>query len=86
MDKQSLTMAPANFKLNINVKAPTKAETQVDHETASKALGISKAACRMRFIRLQQKYGFKTKGKGTPRRQQAPAYTEKEATPTKESN
>ncbi|KAJ5920439.1 hypothetical protein N7516_011297 [Penicillium verrucosum] len=42
----------------------------------SKALGISKAACRMRFIRLQQKHGFKTKGKGSPRRQQAPANNE----------
>ncbi|KAJ5920437.1 hypothetical protein N7516_011295 [Penicillium verrucosum] len=61
-------------------------EGEGDHETGSKALGISKAACRMRFVRLQQKYGFKTKGKGTPRRQQAPASTEKEATPTKESN
>lgn len=46
----------------------------------------------MRFIRLQQKYGFKKKGKGTPRRKQAPttdneeATTEKDATPTKESD
>ncbi|KAJ5955552.1 hypothetical protein N7501_009831, partial [Penicillium viridicatum] len=44
----------------------TKTSLQVDHETASKSLGITKAACRMRFIRLQQKYGFKKKGKGTP--------------------
>lgn len=40
----------------------------------------------MRLIRLRQKYGFKTKGKGTPRRHQAPeATTEKTATPAKES-
>jgi hypothetical protein len=46
----------------------------------------------MRFIRLQQKYGFKKKGKGTPRHKQAPTTdneevtTEKDATPTKESD
>ena len=37
----------------------------------------------MRFIRLQQKHGFKTKGKGTPRRQRAPD-ANKEATDEKE--
>ncbi|KAJ5920435.1 hypothetical protein N7516_011293 [Penicillium verrucosum] len=52
---------------------------KVDHGAASKALGITKAACRMRFIRLQQKHGFKPKGKGSPRRKQAPAPIEKEA-------
>ncbi|KGO75661.1 hypothetical protein PITC_030130 [Penicillium italicum] len=65
---------------------------KVDHETAAKTLGINKAACRMRFIRLQQKYGFKKKGpKGTPRKKVA-ALTNKEAadevepTPANESN
>lgn len=29
INKQSLFMVPANFKLNINLKAPTKTETQV---------------------------------------------------------
>ncbi|KUM65067.1 hypothetical protein ACN42_g2008 [Penicillium freii] len=81
---------PSKAKIKLNAKATDEEflltlldKVKVDHETASKSLGITKAACRMRFIRLQQKYGFKTKGKGTPRRQRAPdsneeAITEKE--------
>ncbi|CAI7613221.1 unnamed protein product [Penicillium palitans] len=53
---------------------------KVDHGTASKSLGITKAACRMRFIRLQQKHGFKVKGKGTPRHKQAKVSNEEETT------
>jgi hypothetical protein len=34
----------------------------VDHEAAAAALGIKKPASRMRYIRLHQKYGFKTVG------------------------
>ncbi|KAJ5850407.1 hypothetical protein N7455_010263 [Penicillium solitum] len=45
-------------------------------QSAAKSLGINKATCRMRFIRLQQKYGFKKKGKVIPRRNQAPAMTD----------
>ncbi|KAJ5206931.1 hypothetical protein N7491_002439 [Penicillium cf. griseofulvum] len=41
---------------------------KVDYEGAAKTLRINKAACRMRFIRLQQKHGFKKVGaKRTPR-------------------
>ncbi|KAF9247616.1 hypothetical protein DTO013E5_4655 [Penicillium roqueforti] len=47
---------------------------KVNHQAAANILGINKAACRMRFIRLQQKYGFKKKGpKGTPRRKKGAA-------------
>ncbi|KAJ5417576.1 uncharacterized protein N7487_001126 [Penicillium crustosum] len=49
---------------------------KIDHEAAANALEINKAACRMRFIRLQQKYGFKKKGKGIPRHKQAFAMTD----------
>lgn len=45
-------------------------------QTAIRSLGINRAACRMRFIRLQHKYGFKKKGKVIPRRNQAPAMTD----------
>ncbi|OQD64526.1 hypothetical protein PENPOL_c007G01356 [Penicillium polonicum] len=81
---------PSKKKIKLNVKATDEEflltlldKVKVDHDTASKTLGISKAACRMRFIRLQQKHGFKTKGKGTPRRQRAPD-ANKEATDEKE--
>ncbi|OQE39037.1 hypothetical protein PENCOP_c007G00936 [Penicillium coprophilum] len=33
--------------------------TKADYEIAATRLGIKTPACRMRFIRLQQKYGFK---------------------------
>ncbi|KAJ9491146.1 hypothetical protein VN97_g2112 [Penicillium thymicola] len=93
-------MASINKKTKTEKAKPSDEEflltlldnVKVDHETASKAFGISKAACRMRFIRLQQRYGFKTKGNGTPRRQQAPTsnseetITKKEETPIKESD
>ncbi|KAL2696325.1 hypothetical protein AAEP93_002739 [Penicillium crustosum] len=49
---------------------------KVDHEAAANSLGVNKAACRMRFIWLQQKYGFKKKGKGIPRHKQAFAMTD----------
>ncbi|KGO45125.1 hypothetical protein PEX1_092220 [Penicillium expansum] len=63
---------------------------KVDHEAAAKALGITKAACRMRYIRLQQKHGLKMKGiKGTPRTKRSvltnkDAVTEQESTPVEE--
>ncbi|KAJ5920436.1 hypothetical protein N7516_011294 [Penicillium verrucosum] len=69
-------MAPPDLKVKAgkNPKATDEKflltlleNVKVDHETAAKTLGITKAACRMRFIRLQQKHRFKTKGKGTPR-------------------
>ncbi|KAJ5412234.1 uncharacterized protein N7487_006593 [Penicillium crustosum] len=50
----------------------------VDHGTASKSLGISKAACRIWFIRLQQKHGTKVKGNGTPRGKQAQGHPNNE--------
>ncbi|KAJ5170379.1 uncharacterized protein N7500_003162 [Penicillium coprophilum] len=42
--------------------------TKADYELAATRLGVKTPACRMRFIRLQQKYGFKEVGpKRTPR-------------------
>ncbi|KAF3028347.1 hypothetical protein E8E15_002165 [Penicillium rubens] len=43
---------------------------KVDHEAAAAALGIKKPASRMRYTRLQQKYGFKAVGQ---REKEAPA-------------
>ncbi|KAJ6125174.1 hypothetical protein N7471_012491 [Penicillium samsonianum] len=57
---------------------------KVDYQAAADTLGINTPACRMRFIRLQQKYGFKKKGaKGTPRKKTA---TEKKTAPANESD
>ncbi|KAJ6190618.1 hypothetical protein N7519_000639 [Penicillium mononematosum] len=64
-------------RLKLTLKAPAKAapkvsdevflltllkDVKVDHGAAAAALGIKKPASRMRFIRLQQKYGFKAVG------------------------
>lgn len=62
----------------------TETPLQVDHETAAKSLGVTKAACRMRLVRLQQKYGFKVKGKGTPRGKKEQASSNNEEVPTGE--
>lgn len=40
----------------------------------------------MRFIRLQQKHGFKVKGKGTPRRKQAQVPNNEEGTTGEEAD
>ncbi|KAJ5275177.1 hypothetical protein N7497_005791 [Penicillium chrysogenum] len=37
-------------------------DIKVDHGAAAAALGIKEPASRMRYIRLQQKYGFKAVG------------------------
>jgi hypothetical protein len=42
----------------------------VDHGAAAAALGIKKPASRMRYTRLQQKYGFKVVGQR--RKKEAP--------------
>ncbi|OQE30873.1 hypothetical protein PENFLA_c002G07133 [Penicillium flavigenum] len=64
-------------RLKLTLKAPAKAvpkvsdevflltllkDIKVDHKAAAAALGIKQPASRMRFIRLQQKYGFKAVG------------------------
>ncbi|CAI7610681.1 hypothetical protein PCG10_001530 [Penicillium crustosum] len=72
---EAKTEQPSKAQLKLNVKKATDEEflltllenVKVDHGAASKSLGISKAACRMRLVRLRQKYGLKIKGKGTPR-------------------
>lgn len=62
----------------------TETPLQVDHETAAKSLGVTKAACRMRLVRLQQKYSFKAKGKGTPRGKKEKASSNNEEVPAGE--
>ncbi|KAF4760893.1 hypothetical protein HAV15_006304 [Penicillium sp. str.  len=75
---------PSKAKIKLNVKKATDEEFFVDHETAAKSLGVTKAACRMRLVRLQQKYGFKVKGKGTPRGKKEQASSNNEEVPTGE--
>ncbi|KAJ5170996.1 uncharacterized protein N7500_003779 [Penicillium coprophilum] len=40
---------------------------KVDFDTAAKNLGINKQACRMRLLRLQQKYGLKHMADQSPK-------------------
>ncbi|CAI7639466.1 unnamed protein product [Penicillium discolor] len=83
---------PSKAKIKLNVKKATDEEflltllenLKVDHDTASKSLGVTKAACRMRLVRLQQKYGFKVKGKGTPRGKKEQASLNNEEVPAGE--
>ncbi|KAJ5373976.1 hypothetical protein N7517_005982 [Penicillium concentricum] len=58
---------------------------KLDMTAAANELRITKAACRMRFIRLQQKYGFKQVGpKRTPRGKKGAANADKKAGSTSE--
>ncbi|KAJ5503392.1 hypothetical protein N7463_006266 [Penicillium fimorum] len=58
-------------------------QTKIDYEAATQRLGINKAACRMRLIRLQQKHGFtKVEVKGIPQGKKRAANANKKAGPT----
>ncbi|KAJ5824150.1 hypothetical protein N7447_006490 [Penicillium robsamsonii] len=61
----------------------SKSSLQIDYEAAAQRLGINKATCRMRLIRLQQQHGFKKVGaKRTLRDKKGAADTNKKVRPT----
>ncbi|KXG53705.1 uncharacterized protein PGRI_007550 [Penicillium griseofulvum] len=82
----SPALALANVKVKVS-KETTKASDEVflltllegvDYEGAAATLGITKAACRMRYTRLREKHGFKkVRAKRIPRGKKEAANTTK---------